>query len=40
MRPTPSGADTGGCANVLTDDRAAPCGATTYNTNCVEVAPA
>ena len=28
-----------GCANVLTDDRSAPCGATTYNTNLVEVAP-
>ena len=28
-----------GCANVLTDDRSAPCGATTYNTNQVDVAP-
>jgi anaerobic dimethyl sulfoxide reductase subunit A len=32
------GLDEGGCANVLTADRAAPCGATTYNTNWVEVA--
>jgi anaerobic dimethyl sulfoxide reductase subunit A len=31
------GADTRGCANALSDDRAAPCGATTYNTNRVEV---
>jgi len=38
--PDASGADTGGAANVLTADRTAPCGATTYNTNCVEVAPA
>ena len=30
---------THGCANVLTDDRSAPCGATTYNTNQVDVAP-
>jgi hypothetical protein len=25
-------------ANVLAEDRSAPCGATTYNTNLVEVA--
>jgi len=37
--PDAGGADIKGCANVLTDDRAAPCGATTYNTNEVEVAP-
>ena len=35
--PDASGTDTRGCANVLTDDRAAPCGATTYNTNQVDV---
>ncbi len=35
--PAPDGRDTGGCANVLTDDRSAPSGATTYNTNHVEV---
>jgi hypothetical protein len=29
--------DRKGCANVLTTDRAAPCGATTYNTNQVEI---
>jgi len=38
--PDASGTDTHGCANVLSDDRSAPCGATTYNTNQVEVAPA
>lgn len=38
--PGPGGLDTRGCANVLTDDRAAPSGATTYNTCLVEVAPA
>ena len=37
MAPDASGADTHGCANVLTADRSAPCGATTYNTNQVEV---
>jgi anaerobic dimethyl sulfoxide reductase subunit A len=36
--PDGEGTDTRGCANVLTDDRSAPCGATTYNTNQVEVA--
>ena len=35
--PDPEGRDTHGCANALTDDRSAPCGATTYNTNLVEV---
>jgi anaerobic dimethyl sulfoxide reductase subunit A len=38
--PDGEGTDIRGCANVLTDDRSAPCGATTYNTNQVEVAPA
>ena len=37
--PDSDGTDTRGCANVLTDDRSAPCGATTYNTNQVDVAP-
>ena len=36
--PNPDGADRGGSANVLTADRSAPCGATTYNTNQVEIA--
>ncbi len=36
--PDAAGGDTKGCANVLTEDRSAPCGATTYNTNQVEVA--
>jgi anaerobic dimethyl sulfoxide reductase subunit A len=35
--PGADGADTQGCANVLTTDRSAPCGATTYNTNQVEI---
>jgi len=35
--PNGDGVDTQGCANVLADDRSAPCGATTYNTNLVEV---
>jgi anaerobic dimethyl sulfoxide reductase subunit A len=35
--PDGEGVDTKGCANVLTSDRSAPCGATTYNTNEVEV---
>jgi anaerobic dimethyl sulfoxide reductase subunit A len=38
--PDPDGVDRQGCANALTTDRAAPCGATTYNTNQVEVAAA
>jgi anaerobic dimethyl sulfoxide reductase subunit A len=35
--PDAAGMDIKGCGNVLTDDRSAPCGATTYNTNLVEV---
>jgi anaerobic dimethyl sulfoxide reductase subunit A len=35
--PRKDGVDSQGCANVLTTDRAAPCGATTYNTNQVEI---
>ncbi|WP_428486818.1 molybdopterin-containing oxidoreductase family protein [Rhodopila sp.] len=35
--PGTDGVDTRGCANVLTMDRAAPCGATTYNTNQVQI---
>lgn len=35
--PDATGVDTAGCANVLSGDRAAPSGATTYNTNLVEV---
>ena len=35
--PNGDGMDMLGCANVLSDDRAAPCGATTYNTSLVEV---
>ncbi len=38
--PNGNGVDTKGCANALTEDRPAPSGATTYNTNLVEVAPA
>jgi anaerobic dimethyl sulfoxide reductase subunit A len=37
--PDHTGIDTQGCANVLTDDRPAPCGATTYNSNWVQVEP-
>ena len=37
--PDPDGIDTEGCANALTTDRASPCGATTYNTNAVQIAP-
>ena len=36
--PDGDGTDLGGCGNVLSADRSAPCGATTYNTNQVEVA--
>ena len=36
--PDADGTDTQGCANVLALDRASPCGATTYNSNEVEVA--
>ncbi|HYE91483.1 MAG TPA: molybdopterin dinucleotide binding domain-containing protein, partial [Terriglobales bacterium] len=39
-RPNEDGADVSGCANVLTSDRAAPSGASTYNSNFVEIAPA
>ncbi len=35
--PDAGGADMSGCANALSEDRAAPCGATTYNTNLVQV---
>jgi len=35
--PGVDGVDSTGCANVLTTDRAAPCGATTYNTNRVQI---
>jgi anaerobic dimethyl sulfoxide reductase subunit A len=35
--PGVDGVDSQGCANVLTTDRAAPCGATTYNTNQVQI---
>jgi anaerobic dimethyl sulfoxide reductase subunit A len=38
--PDPAGADTRGCANVLTEDRATPAGAPTYNTCLVEIEPA
>jgi anaerobic dimethyl sulfoxide reductase subunit A len=38
--PGPDGVDTRGCANVLTPDRASPCGASTYNTARVDVRPA
>lgn len=35
--PAPDGTDRSGCANAVTTDRASPCGATTYNTNQVEI---
>ena len=38
--PGADGVDSRGCANVLTTDRAAPSGATTYNTNHVQIEPA
>ena len=38
--PDDSGTDTQGCANAVTLDRTSPCGATTYNTSPVEIAPA
>jgi anaerobic dimethyl sulfoxide reductase subunit A len=37
--PDAEGIDTKGCANAVTLDRSAPSGATTYNTNFVEVRP-
>ena len=40
VRPDGHDADVGGCANVLSADYASPCGATTYNSNSVEVAAA
>jgi anaerobic dimethyl sulfoxide reductase subunit A len=38
--PDAEGRDTRGCANVLTADRSAPSGASTYNTCQVEFEPA
>lgn len=35
--PDGDGTDRSGCANAVTADRSAPCGATTYNTNQVDV---
>ena len=33
-----NGEDTRGCANVLTEDRASPAGASTYNSSFVQIA--
>ena len=38
-RPDDGGIDRAGSANVLTSDRSAPCGATTYNTTFVDIEP-
>ena len=38
--PNTDGADTQGCANVLMNDRSSPAGASTYNSNWVEITPA
>jgi anaerobic dimethyl sulfoxide reductase subunit A len=38
--PNKDGDDTQGCANVLMNDRSSPAGASTYNSNWVEIAPA
>ena len=38
--PDTDGADTQGCANVLMNDRSSPAGASTYNSNWVEITPA
>jgi anaerobic dimethyl sulfoxide reductase subunit A len=40
FQPNANGIDVGGCGNVLSLDRPAPSGATTYNTNQVQVEPA
>lgn len=37
LAPYGNGTHTQGCANALAEDRSAPCGATTYNTNFVDV---
>ena len=38
--PNADGVDTRGCCNVLTADRSAPSGASTYNSNFVQITPA
>jgi anaerobic dimethyl sulfoxide reductase subunit A len=38
--PNKDGADTQGCCNVLTEDRSSPAGASTYNSNHVDIAVA